>query len=277
MKKIVAFSFLVACFGSIHAYPFNLRQILSTATFKNALAHINTQKILTSAKYIGAATAVVGIGCIVARLINNQRNTSSSFTITERPSNQDEKEKITQICTDGLITISSSNQLKLSVTTEILDADEHFSSKSHQKLPSALTLPWWKKAWYWIREPSHRCVTHHIVQVPKDAQIEVKSTNKNPYAHRYKNVITIEGPLRSISATAASGDIFARDFEGSLQVNTPNSIVIENFKGNIQSDEFSHFYATKRKDCTNPWVVLKHHNQQDKDLYNVASSDLEDE
>lgn len=281
-KKNLALMLIITSLWSLHVQPINLRQAVSLSAIKSALKNctanltlknLSQHKFYKPSVYVAKRVALVGTLIWVARFINHQRNASSSFSLKYDVPDKDNN-KFLRIKADGLITIQTAAQDRPSVRTEILDPDDHSPSKEYQKVPQAMQLPWWKKCWYWLVEPPHRRVNHHIITVPANTYIWVTSKNKHPYAHRFKNSISIKGVNGLIKAKAHSGDVSIVDPGAYVEVQTPDSIEVENFKAMVCADGFSHIHATPAKDNTQN-VYFYNRMQPKKNLYDVDCDEIE--
>lgn len=244
MKKFTAITIMsISLCQTPHVLSINLSGITSAIKAVASKAFIPT---ITTRQMTTVAT--IGVSCLIAHAIYDalydQSNTLSESIIEDKKENG---EPFLYIKADGLITVQAGNKdQKIWIRTEQIDLDTQAPSSLFEKKPAQRQLNWLEKLWYTIWQPAHRRVSHHIITVPENRPIKVLSTNKHPYAHRYPNVITIEHIKTSITATANSGDIHIINPGACVQVDTPNSMVIDNFKNEVHV-KGGHLKATRAK------------------------------
>ena len=263
MKKIALLTSLI-----VHVNITEPAPIRSTA-FGRSITKITNHIAFRVCRKIGYIGTICGISYLVARYLNDYRNSSRTIIMRHTPPSTKEPLDTVTIDTEGLTTIQGRDEAHgVTMRTERLDPDTQSHSLLQQDRPvthEANRPSRWQRFWRWLLRPSHRAVVRHIISVPRNTNIILHTRSeilhRHKIAHPDNPPIIIDGVDGNIEAHTDSGDIRITNPGGNVTVGTPDRADILNFGSSITLNRCSSLHIVRRQDNEEGVVSIGGHIQ----------------
>jgi hypothetical protein len=222
---------LICTVSTIHASPIYLSK------FDALCASIAKNQTFRAMRKVGYLGTIGGMAFVIARYLNDLRNSSHTTQVQFIPSKRKRAPQLT-VKTSGTVTVHGQDDLRPMVITQEL--------KNPEPPAVQVVMSHWQRFCTWLISPPYTGYIQTTASVPHSTDLTLTAEHANDFDTGLRHAVDVHEITGEIKATTHTGSIYINEPQGPVTVSTNGAIIIPGFSQNVTVEKYGSLEAIPR-------------------------------